>query len=426
MPRSSKDIAKRLRFELTPRGYVFRRLYLALGLLACAAALGVWWLTSMRVGERQYLPGPVTAPHATFGARCEACHTQAFREVSNDACLQCHAPGIHTKFEKRTPACVECHLEHRGSEAIRAASSQPCIACHAALESSADPARIAAQVPDFASHPPFVPLRQGFVDGAALRFDHRKHLETDKILAENKLDCPSCHVADDTGRRMRPILFETHCRKCHTQNVPGPLGDLEVVHGKSPDAVRADLAARLLAMAVADPQRVFGDADFFLPGRRRGPIDQSKDLVEFRDKWLGGAEAMLYQPFDATEPLAQNNKYCFLCHLAAEGVAAPGLPNLQKTNIPARWLERGEFSHRAHESLKCEACHDQVAASTATAQVNLPGNQLCRRCHVDGAVVSAGTECVLCHVYHERGGHPQLPLPRQRQRDVDVFAPRKE
>ena len=60
MPRTSKDIAKRLRFDHRPRRDAFRRLYLPVGAAVCAAAVGLWVGFGRTVGSRQYSPGPVS------------------------------------------------------------------------------------------------------------------------------------------------------------------------------------------------------------------------------------------------------------------------------------------------------------------------------------------------------------------------------
>jgi hypothetical protein len=413
--RSSKDLAKRLRFEPRPRPYLFRRVYLVVGALACVAAAGLWLLFGALMGERQYLPGPVSPAHATFGDRCESCHTAAFTAISDDACRACHATAPHSEHETSTSACRQCHVEHRGRVALTGISDQPCIGCHANLETRRSTSVIAAQVASFDAHPVFAPLREGRADPASLRFNHRLHLESPRIPADRKLDCPACHTAEADGALMRPIVFETHCHGCHRQGGLGPLGDIEAPH-EAPEVVRFELGQQLLAQAVADPGRIFGEPDFFLPGRGRDPIDQSSSLVEYQGKWLGDMEDRLYAEFDGTTPLEQSNKHCFLCHLRGEAAGGDGLPAIRATEIPRRWLRRARFSHRAHEVLDCEVCHAGVRGSEMTSQVNLPDNVLCQRCHDDGARQSAGTDCVGCHVYHLPGVEPgsaAVPRPRQ-------------
>ena len=77
-----------------------------------------------------------------------------------------------------------------------------------------------------------------------------------------------------------------------------------------------------------------------------------------------------------------------------------------ETHLPSRWLPRGEFSHRRHDKLPCRTCHPAVEQSERTADVNLPRHAVCVQCHADGVAQSAGTECVLCHRYHDTGTPP--------------------
>ena len=49
--------------------------------------------------------------------------------------------------------------------------------------------------------------------------------------------------------------------------------------------------------------------------------------------------------------------------------------------------------------------------------MNLPKKDVCQRCHIDGETQSAGTSCMLCHLYHDTSRDPaqraavQRPIP---------------
>ena len=149
-------------------------------------------------------------------------------------------------------------------------------------------------------------------------------------------------------------------------------------------------------------------------------MDDSATLRAYQSKWLGFFEQKLYAPFEDGKPLLEKNKYCFLCHEEGEGEKTDGLPIIAKTNIPTRWLKRGEYDHRAHDKIKCETCHGVlnppqpwgakpgVENSEATSDVNLPARALCQTCHIDGTSQSAGTQCTLCHLYHDTTKDPML------------------
>jgi hypothetical protein len=269
-----------------------------------------------------------------------------------------------------------------------------------------------------------VPLREGKKDRAALRFNHRLHLTSGKIDEADRLACPSCHRVEADGRTMAPIVFESHCRRCHEQKVkeaPAPIGEIEARHA-APAEVREGLIADLLVLAVLRPDELFEAPDILLPGRAaRDAVDQSRSLREYQEKWLGRLEENLYQPFTDAKPLLEHNKYCFLCHEPDEEKAEGDLPGIRKTEMPHRWLGRGEFSHRRHDKLDCRSCHVSVAESEATSDTNLPGREACLHCHVDRAAESAGTNCILCHLYHDTSKDPSRRKPEAGRLSIEVL-----
>jgi hypothetical protein len=97
---------------------------------------------------------------------------------------------------------------------------------------------------------------------------------------------------------------------------------------------------------------------------------------------------------------------CNKCHIV-EGTRQP-LPRIVKTAVPQIWFPHSVFAHRAHRMLECASCHRGVEQSKATADVLLPGIQVCRECHrastqSEGAQSqSAPTDCITCHVYHDK------------------------
>jgi hypothetical protein len=420
MGRSSKDLAKRLRFDRYPLPDLFRRVYWLAAAAAVVIAAGVWALLSGALGERQYLPGPVSSTHATFGDRCAACHI-SYRSVRDAACAECHGERRHTQFDTQ-PACRHCHVEHRHADVFLSVSAQACVGCHARLASSREKPAIVPAIDSFATHPVFTARREGQRDAAALRFNHKAHLTSDKILPDQKLQCASCHQVEPDGALMAPIVFETHCQRCHelkVKEMPAPIGEIEAPH-EPPDAVRPALAAQLLVIAVANPQPLFVGMESTLPGvRARPPLDASRDLGTYQSTWLAKLEERLYQPFQDRAPLLESNTYCFLCHLEKGERAAGALPEVVPPKIPHRWLARGGFSHRRHEVLECRICHAAVARSEATADVNLPKNEVCTRCHADDRPQSAGTRCMLCHVYHDTSRDPALRAARHKVVPLD-------
>jgi len=423
--RSSKDLAKRLRFDRFPRPDRFHRSYAIVGVMAALAGLGAWLLLTRTMRDRQYLPGPVSQVHATFGDRCDRCHDQ-FHNVRNDTCLECHQQRVHSEFEERVPRCAECHIEHRDLHTMLAVSNASCIQCHRQLETKRSPPVIQAEIGTFSGHPTFSPLRKGITDQAAVRFNHHIHLTSDQIAKTDTLTCASCHQLGAAGSRMRPIRFQPHCKRCHKQEVPGPTGSIEALHTR-PDLVRVDLAAQLSLVGIRDAEAIFAPPARPLPGVHTPPIDESRTLREYQERWLKKLEGILYEKpqepaVDAPrQGLLELNKYCFLCHFEADA-AADGQPvALKKTHIPKQWLQRAEFSHRKHELMGCKECHGPAQNSQLTTDVNLPNKDICTKCHVDAALQSAGTACTSCHLYHDTSKNAALRAGRQHTQTIDVF-----
>lgn len=426
--RASKDIAKRLRFDLFPKRDRFRRYYAPLSIAAALGALGAWMLFSRTIRDRQYLPGPVAQAHATFGDRCEKCHDQ-FKSVRNDACLKCHETRMHSEFEMRTPRCAECHVEHRGVHAFLTMSNTSCVDCHQHLLTKRSPPTIQPEIPTFAAHPPFVALREGQTDRAAVRFNHHIHLTSDKIAKADTLHCASCHKPNGAGTLMRPIRFEPHCKRCHKQEVQGPTGSIEALH-KTPDVVRADVIAQLSVIGIRDAEGIFAPPQRPLPGVRSQPIDDSRTLREYQQRWLGKLEDALYKPLREPPPAApdaprqgllESNKYCFLCHIQGDDSAGSQIAAIKETHIPKRWLLRSEFSHRKHELVACQECHGAAEKSELTTDINLPKKERCVQCHLDAANQSAGTGCMECHLYHDTSKNAGLRAQRRKPLTIDAF-----
>ena len=77
--------------------------------------------------------------------------------------------------------------------------------------------------------------------------------------------------------------------------------------------------------------------------------------------------------------------------------------------IATSWLPKARFDHERHHTYKCSDCHDKVAKSTKSTDVNIPDIETCRVCHA-GNVRAAKREvstCEACHGFH-LPGHPPM------------------
>src|SRR5688572_22025617 len=101
----------------------------------CLLAVGAAWLlvedTRPAQAQNQSFfsssPGPLSKEHASLdtNTRCNDCHVNGTKELSNDRCLGCHdhgdlkkridaGEGYHSSGKVRGRKCETCHLEHKG------------------------------------------------------------------------------------------------------------------------------------------------------------------------------------------------------------------------------------------------------------------------------------------------------------------------
>src|SRR4051812_14378120 len=72
-------------------------------------------------------PGDLSSSHKDLDApdRCNDCHVNGSKDLSNDKCLACHdhnnlrdrissGKGFHASAAVKGKACEKCHLEHKG------------------------------------------------------------------------------------------------------------------------------------------------------------------------------------------------------------------------------------------------------------------------------------------------------------------------
>jgi hypothetical protein len=307
MTRLAKSLGKRIDGGYLRRRHPLRRWRRAIawsvGIIAIAwfVAAG-FWIDRSGGGMRPRLvgslhnPGPVSRAHAYFENDCAQCHTGDgkggfFRGVSDNACLVCHDAAIHSERQKvaakpddvspaklvlamsdathphhaRSAACATCHVEHRGAEALAAASDQHCVQCHQDIALATDPKSATGattrsardtNVTAFAvgRHPSFDVASRS--SPGKLTFPHSFHhktttkgAHTDKLLKDFPVgvenDCVACHQAPEPPQRfdgypptpipgdrpaefsrssdrryMQPVMFSRHCAVCHALSMP--------------------------------------------------------------------------------------------------------------------------------------------------------------------------------------------------------------
>lgn len=345
--------------------------------------------------------GPVSAPHAVFTQKCDACHRPvipgagwlpvvgARHNVPDSACLSCHQVGLHhAGVATGAKPCSSCHIEHIGAMHLASAPVRGCTQCHANLETRGSLLPTAKHIDSFThGHPEFEPLRGASSDirdsAYGLKFNHEAHLQKD-LTGPNgtkvNLECASCHRISDMGERgtaqtgrMAPVAFDRSCRSCHS---------LEFDRRVAEQAPHTD-AATVLHFVQEKMAAVAPHDDVALA---------SAETIVFREK-------------------------CSLCHTVSGAENLPrviatalDVPTIAPAKQPERFYTSAIFSHSAHGAVQCAECHTAALTSTSGKDLLLPGIVTCQRCH-DGQSNPQGplpaghaeSGCSLCHTYHAGG-----------------------
>lgn len=410
--RTSKSVARRHDLNYFKKGSPIRNWQWRIAVFALVAALLWLGLSSWR-SAGAFSAGPVAAPHAVFGQKCETCHTPVIRgagwlpvigarhHVPDSACLSCHQVGPHhAQAATETKKCSTCHIEHVGAMHMASAPVSGCTQCHADLQTNGRPPAVATRIESFTKgHPEFRVLRAASVEVRAaaygLKFDHKEHLAKDLVGPNGSvvtLECASCHRLSEHGERgtewsgrMAPVDFDRSCRSCHS---------LEFDKRTAEQAPHAD-AATVLKFVQAKMESV-------------APHDEAA---------LVNAETIVFR------------QKCALCHTVSGSGTLPRavstplqVPAIAPARQPERFFSAAIFSHNAHGAVQCVECHAAALGSSSGKDNLLPGIATCQRCH-DGqsnpqGTVGAGhaeSGCSLCHEYHEGGRmHPDHMTPAYR------------
>ncbi len=461
--RKAKLRAQRIERDYYLRRHWFRSLRVWLTLAALAAA--ALWIAPMLGGRAHPAsPGRLARAHAMYEEDCAACHIAArdlahgtatdaepphFRRATDAACQTCHDVPVHHPNQDSTPPCATCHTEHRAAPNLSAVSTAACTDCHADLpqHTKGPPAFVlrgdaqkihAFATRDNALHPEFAvwtgdpehPHREALDDVPAprdmaqLKLNHATHLTANFVGPENnfrvQLVCGNCHwgttsmatplfgklpagwappvkpelAPAETTPYMAPVRYAQHCAACH----PNTFADDRfppsiVVPHDTPAVVHTFLKGLYADYIARHPGELRGT-----PRPRPFPGGATARSAPDRDAWIAERVAT------AERVLFSESCYCKQCHTM---IAAPdsGLPSVAPTRVPIRWFPQSRFDHGVHRQLGCLACHANAKESRDTADLLLPGRDICARCHRPG---SAGTACSECHTYHAAIGPDEM------------------
>lgn len=391
----------------------------------------------------------------------------------NAACLNCHGSTIGHDLSTKTAwhqlkqpaddaperilACSSCHVEHRGARRLVDMDDRQCVGCHRDLEALAgiDGVRIEPRIETFnptdgrAAHPEFRPLSEP--DAARIKFNHAVHLRPEGLVDRRPdgtrkkylLACFDCHRAglseldwrfgepelhEDGGRAsadsepdlqeayMRPIRYSLHCSGCHRHRLSRrfPLGteekELEVPH-RRPQTIRTVLSGQLTVYINRKPIReIVREINRWMKKTNR-PLPQltpesSRAEIDLRIlDWVKGHVSV------CEDILYGAGRVCADCHEVEPATEDGAVPVIAQTNIPRRWMTHASFNHERHRVVDCIECHAGVRTKSDTADVMLPGIDVCRRCHAAregvgaSAVAGVSDRCVLCHSFHRPPTH---------------------
>jgi hypothetical protein len=416
----TKGVAQRLDLNYLSRAtHLLRtRRRLTWALVAVAALACVPLVFGVGGSRKSLQNAPVSEAHAFFEQRCEFCHTENFRTVSDKACSQCHdgaphpAKSVDAGKATTQHACVDCHLEHRGRIRLGAVANARCIECHSEIAAHSTGARV-HNVSAFREgrHPEF---STGLAkDTRPVKLNHAKHMPAEaKAIRSIKLPmkCEDCHKADRVTGQLRPVTFEEDCKSCHARelefDVDHVLGDDRSVpapHSKDARAIREFI------------WNVYADAVKANPAIARRPA--ANDLVAqpnttaWMNRVVNDAVAYLFE------------RKCGYCHESTGNGDVRKVNSIAGRYVESKpagdpWLARGEFSHTSHRGVRCEDCHTEARASHQTADVLIPAMKACTPCHGTSGV--GLDDCAKCHQYHNRSkeqrpqGGPLEQLLRRR------------
>jgi hypothetical protein len=387
--------------------------------------------------------------------------TSATDHSMNRGCLACHAgtigherttyaawhvtDGARADASEPMASCQSCHTEHKGSASLTNVSDVHCTSCHSDLKGTHPETRFAARISSFEhDHPEFRLISEENADRAAIKLNHQVHLRPN-LAGPNRqpvqMACADCHRAGGVagywpygepglhenagatgyalgGAYMQPIRYSLHCKDCHQLKVYSDDARLPggTIPHDTPEMIRVYLRGRLAEYINKHPNEALeqqGRRWDDRPSNRPPPKELERLKSEWIEQEIGAVEQMVYL----------DRKDCLLCHVQewqadeperqSESLAAPprpsiaaSLPRIVPPNIPDRWFQHASFDHERHRLIDCRACHVGVTESTVTADVLLPGVDLCRTCHAAGSTTSlfaeagAARDCVVCHTYH--------------------------
>lgn len=363
-----------------------------------------------------WLSGPISGVHSHFGNQCETCHVNAFEQVTNTVCLDCHDDAGHHADPVAFPVgslagqqCASCHKEHTDGEDLVISSEAFCVDCHQNFSEVAADSRL-MNVSGFDTHPEFHPTlivdheEMTFervsvaadpppVDRSNLKFTHAEHLRPEGMRGPDGtrvLECGDCHQPETGGIAMLPVVYDDACAGCHRLQFEPASLDRSIPHG---DVEVAMQYVRDTYSVLALRGGYQGD-DADAPAVVRRLVGEPISDTERED-------ALAWADAKAAEVLESRfgRGLCANCHEIVEG-NGPADWDVAPVHLTTLWLPKGYFTHREHRDRSCTTCHAAPESEQAS-DVLLPSIATCQECH--GGEFATGrtrTACTDCHGFH--------------------------
>jgi hypothetical protein len=379
----------------------------SLAVLLTLAAAGALAALPLAKAWQAFQPGATSEAHRRQNVGCFDCHAP-WKGPATASCSECHPRGYHQLRQASNPDCSDCHFEHRGQKNLILMSDARCVACHGDLQVKGGGApAFARSITGFPEkHADFsvtlagggrLPLAEAVArraDPGTVRLNHALHLKPGLISPEGRtqLVCGDCHAPGKGPTGLVRVNYERHCQRCHRLTFDDARPDEEALHGEP-----REVYAGLVRVYQLDEGRMRSMGE-----RRRAVIHRTG-----ADLGLNVSAGLRAQVEEA-----ENHVYrtaCVKCH--AVDMDARPYPVVARARFQGEWLPFSHFDHGKHlekdiKGLTCATCHTAAAASTATADVLLPGIAACGGCHGPGKppgnaeLRSGRNDCRECHAYH--------------------------
>lgn len=382
--------------------------------------------------------GPLHAIHnQAIGNDCQACHTELFKRVPDEACEACHKnvadhviAGHASLTNSPTDRCATCHKEHNEPTLLVITADTLCTDCHAEPDKLAD--RIAHMKPvtafDGENHPAFeIALDRsrkmdeggfawdrteaklaGAEESSNLKFPHQLHLAGEKVkwADGDAMVCKDCHTLSSDREHFEPVTMEKHCRECHELTFDAASPERQLPHGQPHEAV---------AMMEAHFIRYYANPSSSVvpkPRERRRRPNQAHQPAPVGTCTQGSTACAVARTTQEAESQFLSSG-CVTCHEVEDNGGRDVYTRF--TVLPVKlshdFMPTAKFDHHSHLTQKdatgdaaCVSCH-RADVSETSHDVLIPDIDNCTTCHNDAhADQSVPLDCVACHAYHPPGG----------------------